>query len=56
MNAEKDFLIPVDSHNHSAQSPDGKNTLGEMAERACELGIEHYTVTDHLDIKKFYDE
>ena len=56
MNAEKDFLIPVDSHNHSAQSPDGKNTLGEMAERACELGIEHYTVTDHLEINKFYDE
>ena len=55
MNEERKDLIPTDSHNHSAQSPDGKNTLREMAERACELGIEHYTVTDHLEINKFYD-
>ncbi|MBD5082141.1 MAG: histidinol-phosphatase HisJ family protein [Ruminococcaceae bacterium] len=48
-------MIPADSHNHSTQSPDGKNTLREMAERACELGIEHYTITDHLEINKFYD-
>lgn len=56
MSTEKDFLIPVDSHSHSTQSPDGKNTLEEMAERACELGIGHYTVTDHVEINKFYDE
>lgn len=48
--------IPVDSHNHSVQSPDGKNTVREMAERAAELGIRHYTVTDHLEINLFYDE
>lgn len=48
--------IPVDSHTHSAQSPDGKNTVREMAERAVELGIKHYTITDHLEINKFYDE
>lgn len=50
------MYIPVDSHNHSTQSPDGKNTLREMAEKAAELGIEHYTVTDHLEINKFYDK
>lgn len=48
--------IPVDSHNHSSQSPDGENTVKEMAERAIELGIQHYTITDHLEINKFYDE
>lgn len=48
--------IPVDSHSHSIQSPDGENTVREMAERAVQLGIEHYTVTDHLEINKFYDE
>lgn len=48
--------IPSDSHNHSTQSPDGENTLREMAIRAEELNIEHYTVTDHLEINKFYDE
>jgi len=27
-----------------------------MAERAIAIGIEHYTITDHLEINKFYDE
>ncbi len=49
-------IIPADSHNHSSQSPDGINTLREMTERAAQLGIEHYTVTDHLEINKFYDK
>lgn len=52
---EKIRLI-TDSHSHTIQSPDGKNTVRDMAERAVELGIEHYTVTDHLEINKFYDE
>ncbi|MCM1299296.1 MAG: histidinol-phosphatase HisJ family protein [Firmicutes bacterium] len=46
--------ILTDSHTHSAQSPDGKSTLEEMAERAAELGIRHYTVTDHLDVNDYY--
>lgn len=48
-------IIPADSHTHSTQSPDGKNTVREMTERAASLGIEHYTITDHLEINKFYD-
>ncbi|MCM1055528.1 MAG: histidinol-phosphatase HisJ family protein [Bacteroides sp.] len=50
------YGVPADSHTHSSQSPDGENTVREMAERAAELGIRHYTVTDHLEINKFYDE
>lgn len=52
---EKEFIL-TDSHTHSSQSPDGENTLEEMAQRAVELGIRHYTITDHLEINKFYDE
>lgn len=52
---EKEAIL-TDSHTHSSQSPDGENSLREMAERAEELGILHYTVTDHLEINKFYDE
>lgn len=52
---DKDDII-ADSHTHSSQSPDGENSVREMAERAAELGIRHYTVTDHLEINKFYDE
>ncbi|MBO5383255.1 MAG: histidinol-phosphatase HisJ family protein [Ruminococcus sp.] len=48
--------IPFDFHNHSTQSPDGENTVEEMVLRAIELGMKHYTITDHLEINKFYDE
>ncbi len=53
---ENEIRMIADCHNHSTQSPDGKNTVREMAQRAVELGIEHYTITDHLEINKFYDE
>lgn len=48
--------IPFDFHNHSTQSPDGENSVEEMVPRAIELGMKHYTITDHLEINKFYDE
>lgn len=48
--------IPVDSHNHSTQSPDGENSVREMIEQAIKLGIQRYTITDHLEINKFFDE
>jgi len=46
--------IPFDFHNHSTQSPDGENSVEEMVLRAIELGMKHYTITDHLEINKFY--
>ncbi len=49
-------MIPFDFHNHSNQSPDGADTPRAMAERAIELGMKHYALTDHLEINKFYDE
>mgnify|MGYP003305647885 CR=1 FL=1 len=48
--------IPFDFHNHSTHSPDGENSAEEMVLRAIELGMKHYTITDHLEINKFYDE
>lgn len=48
--------VPFDFHNHSTQSPDGENSVEEMVLRAIELGMKHYTITDHLEINKFYDE
>ncbi len=48
--------IPFDFHNHSTQSPDGENSAEEMVLRAIELGMKHYTLTDHLEINKFFDE
>ncbi len=55
-NYMKKSLIPMDCHNHSNLSPDGINSPEEMVVRACELGIEYYSLTDHLEINKFYDE
>lgn len=48
---EKGCLI--DCHNHSTLSHDGCDEPMRMAERACGLGIKHFTLTDHIEINKF---
>lgn len=48
--------ILMDVHNHSDLSPDGTNKPEDMVKRAIELGISYYSLTDHLEINKFYDE
>ena len=45
--------VPVDSHTHSTLSHDGHHEPMRMAERACGLGIKHFTLTDHIEIEKF---
>lgn len=42
----------IDSHIHSTLSPDGHDTPEVMAARACELGIQHFTLTDHIENEK----
>lgn len=42
-----------DSHNHSRFSPDGSNTAREMCERASELGLYYYTLTDHVECNNY---
>lgn len=44
--------VPVDCHSHSTLSPDGRDTPEIMAERACRLGIQHFTLTDHIENEK----
>lgn len=48
--------ILMDCHNHSNLSPDGYNTPEEMVQRAVQLGIKYYALTDHVEINKFFDE
>ena len=42
--------LPTDSHTHTSFSFDSEAPAEIMAQRAVELGIEHYTFTDHLEI------
>lgn len=44
--------IPADIHSHSTLSPDGCDLPMLMAERACELGIKHFALTDHIECDK----
>lgn len=44
--------IIADSHMHSLLSPDGRDTPEKMAERAFQLGIKHFTLTDHIENEK----
>lgn len=39
-----------DTHTHSVCSPDGENTILEMAQAAGRAGLSHLTVTDHCDL------
>lgn len=43
------YKYASDSHSHSNCSPDGKNSIDEMCERAKALGLYYYTVTDHFE-------
>lgn len=45
-------FIPVDCHTHSTLSPDGHDAPELMAKRAFELGIQHFTLTDHIENEK----
>lgn len=43
-------LLWTDSHTHTSFSFDSDAPAEQMIRRACELEIEHYTITDHLEI------
>lgn len=45
----------IDIHTHSNLSPDGRVTPRDMAARACELGIRHFALTDHIEIDEMKD-
>ena len=52
MSTEKFTAIPIDCHMHSTLSPDGHDAPEVMAKRAFELGIKHFTLTDHIENEK----
>lgn len=44
----------IDSHSHSKFSHDGHNPISEMVQRANELGMSYYAITEHLDRDYMY--
>ena len=48
--------IPFDLHTHCTLSFDGKSSAGDMCERAEELGLRYYALTDHIDLGEFPDK
>ena len=45
-----------DSHTHSDNSFDGKDSVIMLAERACSLGLYSLTVTDHCECNEYYEK
>ncbi len=45
-----------DSHIHSKNSFDGKDSVIMLAERACNLGLYSITITDHCECNEYYKE
>lgn len=52
---DMNFSNLCDMHTHTAFSPDAKSSPEEMCERAAELGLAAYAVTDHCDCN-FWEE
>ena len=44
----------IDTHTHTTYSHDGKGKMSAMIEKAIELGLEYYAITDHLDKDYLY--
>ncbi|WP_124097944.1 histidinol-phosphatase HisJ family protein [Ruminococcus sp. Marseille-P6503] len=49
-----DYSRLIDLHTHSSFSPDGEAPPELMLERAAELGLSAYAVTDHCDCNYWY--
>lgn len=45
-----------DSHTHSDNSFDGKDSVIMLAERACSLGLYSLTVTDHCECNEYFEK
>lgn len=45
-----------DCHNHSNISLDGHSPAKAMLDRACELGLYYYALTDHCECNVYYEE
>lgn len=44
----------IDCHTHTKFSPDGKNTVMEMCERAAAMGLQAYGISDHCECNRYY--
>lgn len=42
-------MVYIDSHSHSKNSPDARNSVHDMCAKAKELGLTQYTITDHVE-------
>ena len=47
--------ILLDMHTHSSHSPDADDSASAMCEKAAELGVKAYALTDHCDVN-FWEE
>ncbi len=45
----------IDLHTHTSFSPDSDEPMKNMIERAIELGLEAYAVTDHCEADRFFE-
>lgn len=46
----------IDCHTHTQFSVDSEADINEMIERACELGLAAYAITDHCECNRWYSE
>lgn len=47
------YKYSSDLHSHSNCSPDGSNSIEEMCQKAMDIGLHYYAVTDHCECHDF---
>ncbi len=50
------YIHLSDCHNHSNISLDGHSPVRDMLDRAVELGLHYYALTDHCECNTYYEE
>ena len=46
----------IDCHTHTTFSPDGESSPEAMCEKAIELGLSAYAITDHCECSTWFEE
>lgn len=49
-------MLYMDCHTHTAASPDGSGTVEQLCTRALELHLPVLTVTDHVEMNRFFSQ
>lgn len=49
-------MLPMDCHTHTGFSPDGNDTVEQLAARAAEMELPVLAITEHVEMNRFFSQ